>query len=81
MNGTISSPVGEFGQMGPQALIWFGIAGGAVALGLSLLYARFVRRDAQAVRSGSGFTLFAMCLILFGLGALVAGLASQRIGR
>lgn len=67
--------------MGPQALIWFGIAGGAVALALSLLFSRFVRRDPHAVRSGGGFTLFAIFLLLFGIGALVAGLASMRVGR
>jgi hypothetical protein len=67
--------------VGPQALIWFGIAGGAVALALTLLYSRFVRRDPQAIRSGGGFTLFAIFLLLFGVGALVAGLASLRVGR
>ena len=67
--------------MGAQAIIWFGIAGGATALALSLLYARFVRRDPQAVRSGGGFTLFALCLLLFGIGAVVAGYASVQAGR
>jgi hypothetical protein len=67
--------------VGPQALLWFGIAGGALILALSLLYSRFVRRDPQAIRSGGGFTLFAMFLLLFGIGALVAGLASARVGR
>lgn len=67
--------------MGPQAFIWFGIAGGSVALALSLLYARFVRRDPRAVRSGGGSTLFALCLLLFGLGAVVAGYASVQAGR
>ena len=62
--------------MGLQSMIYFGAAGGSLALALSLLYARYVRKDAQAVRSGSGFTLFAVCLLLFALGAAVAGLAS-----
>jgi hypothetical protein len=62
-------------------LIWFGIAGGAVALAVSLLYSRYVRHDPQAVRSGGGFTLFAAFLLLFAMGALVAGLASLRAGR
>lgn len=67
--------------VGPQAILWFGIAGGSLALAASLLYSRYVRKDPQAVRAGSGFTLFAMCLVLFGIGAAVAGLASARIGR
>ena len=62
-------------------MIYFGAAGGALALALSLLYARYVRRDPQAVRSGGGFTFFAVCLLLFSAGAVVAGLASARIGR
>ena len=61
-------------------MIYFGAAGGALALALSLLYARYVRKDPQAVRSGGGSTLFAMCLLLFALGAAVAGLASARAG-
>lgn len=62
--------------MNLQTMIYFGAAGGSLALALSLLYARFVRKDAQAVRSGSGFTLFAVCLLLFALGAAAAGFAS-----
>jgi hypothetical protein len=62
-------------------MIYFGAAGGSVALGLSLLYARYVRRDPQAVRSGGGFTMFAIFLLLFGLGAAVAGLISIQAGR
>jgi hypothetical protein len=62
-------------------MIYFGAAGGAVALALSLLYTRYVRRDPQAVRSGGGFTFFAFCMLLFGLGAAVAGLTSIQAGR
>ena len=43
--------------VGPQPLIYFGVAGGSLALALSLLYARYVRHDPQAVRSRGGFTL------------------------
>ena len=57
-------------------MIYFGAAGGSLALAVSLLYARYVRKEAQAVRPGSGSTLFAVCLLLFALGAAAAGLAS-----
>jgi hypothetical protein len=67
--------------VGPQALIYFGVAGGALALALSLLHARYVRRDPQAVRSRGGFTLFAVCLLLFAIGAAAAGLVSAQVGR
>jgi hypothetical protein len=62
-------------------LLWFGIAGGAAALALSLLYARFVRREAQAVRSRGGFTLFALFMLLFAVGATLAGIAAAGVGR
>ena len=67
--------------MDPQALIYFGIAGGSLALALSLLYARYVRRDPQALRSGGGFTLFAVCMLLCAIGAAAAGLVSVQGGR
>ena len=67
--------------MGPQALIYFGAAGVALAIGLSLLYARYIRRDPQAVRSRGGFTFFALCMLLFGIGAAVAGFVSVGSGR
>jgi hypothetical protein len=57
------------------------VAGGSLALALSLLHARYVRHDPQAVRSRGGFTLFAVCLLLFALGAAAAGLVSARAGR
>ena len=67
--------------MGVQALIWFGVAGGAAAIALSLLYSRYVRKEARAVRSGGGFALFALCMFLFAVGAAVVGLAAAREGR
>ena len=67
--------------MSAQALIWFGVAGGAAVTALSLLHARYVRKEAQAVRSGGGFTLFAICMLLFAAGAAVAGVASVLAGR
>ncbi len=67
--------------MNPQTLIYFGAAGGSLALALSLLYARYIRRDPQAIRSGGGFTLFAICMLLFAIGAAAAGLVSAQAGR
>ena len=67
--------------MGAQAFIWFGVAGAAVAIGLSMLHARYVRRDAQAVRSGGGFTLFALFMFACAVGAIAAGIAAARVGR
>ena len=67
--------------MGPQAFIWFGVAGGAAALGFSLLYSRYVRRDANAVRSGGGFTLFAVFMFACAAGAFAAGVVAARVGR
>ena len=67
--------------MGAQALLWFGIAGGAGAYAASLLYARYVRRAPHAVRSRGGFELFAVFMLIFAVGALVAGFASLQAGR
>jgi hypothetical protein len=50
-------------------------------MALSLLYARYVRHDPQAVRSRGGFTLFAVFLLLFAVGAAAAGLVSAQAGR
>jgi hypothetical protein len=69
------------GHMRAQALIYFGLAGGAAALGVSLLVARYVRRDPQAVRSGGAFTFFAGCMFLFALGAATAGWITVREGQ
>ncbi len=67
--------------MGTQALIWFAVAGGAAAVALSLLYARYVRKETNAVRSGGGFALFAALMLLFALFAAAAGIAAARAGR
>jgi hypothetical protein len=72
---------GVMSGVGPQALIYFGVAGGSLALALSLLYARYVRHDPQAIRSRGGFTLFAIFLLLFAVGAAAAGLVSAQAGR
>jgi hypothetical protein len=63
--------------LGAQSLIWFGIAGGSALFALSLLYSRYVKKEQRAVGSRGGFTLFAIFMIFFALGAFVAGLASS----
>lgn len=67
-------------HVGPQALIWFGIAGGAAVFAISALWRRFVKKDPQAIRSGAGFILFVVCLLLFAVGALAAGIVNIRTG-
>ena len=39
-------------------MIYFGAAGGSFALALTLLHARYIRKDAQAIHSGGGFNAF-----------------------
>lgn len=67
--------------MGAQSLVWFGIGGGAALFALSLLRQRYVTREQHAVRSRGGFTLFAILMLVFAVGAIVAGIASARAGR
>jgi len=67
--------------LGAQSLIWFGVAGGAAIFALSLLHARYVQRAPRAVQSRGGFTLFAIFMLLFAVGAAVAGIAAARAGR
>ena len=62
--------------MDAQAAVWFVIAAIAAFGGVRLLYDRFVARKATAVQSRGGTTLFAVCMIIFALGALAAGLIS-----
>lgn len=69
------------GHVRTQALIYFGLAGGAAALGVSLLIARYGRRDPQALRSGGAYTFFAACMFLFALGAAAAGWITAREGQ
>lgn len=59
------------------ALVWFGIAGGALVFALSLLHQRYVRRSPQAVQSRGSFAMFAAIMVLFAIGAAVAGIASS----
>ena len=67
--------------MGEQAIIWFVLSGAGLAVVGWLLVSRFIRKDPQTVRSGSGFYLYAACVLLFALGALAAGLFSAAAGR
>ena len=66
--------------MGVQALIWFGIAGGALWFAGTLLHARYIKRTPQATRSRGAFTLFAVFMLLFALGAAAAGYVAARAG-
>lgn len=67
--------------LGAQSLVWFAVAGGAAVFGLSLVWSRFVRRDPQAVRSGGAYALFAACMLLVAIGAVVAGVVTASPGR
>ncbi len=67
--------------MGLQTIIYFGVAGGSVALAVSLLYSRYVRREQRAVQSGGAFGIFAAFMLLFAIGAAAAGFASLGAGR
>lgn len=67
--------------MGAQALVWFVVGGGAAVLAISLLHTRYVKKEARAVQSRGGFTLFALFLLLFALGASAAGFAATQAGR
>jgi hypothetical protein len=80
--GPVERPLdGVSPGVGPQSLIYFIVAGGSLVMALSLLYARYVRHDPRAARSRGGFTLFAVCLLLFAVGAAAAGLISAQAGR
>jgi len=50
-------------------------------LAISLLHTRYVKKEARAVQSRGGFTLFALFLLLFALGASAAGFAATQAGR
>ncbi|MGI9252590.1 MAG: hypothetical protein ACR2J8_02495 [Thermomicrobiales bacterium] len=67
-------------RFGPQAVIWFGLSIAAACFAGSALWKRFVKKDPQAIRSGAGFMLFVVCLLLFAFGALIAGIVFMRTG-
>ena len=62
--------------MDAQGVVWFVIAAVAAGMALRLLYQRYISKQASAVQSRGGTTLFAICLLLFSLGAIAAGLVS-----
>jgi hypothetical protein len=51
--------------MDAQALLWFGIGGGAAWFGVSLLYQRYVKK------------MFAILMFLFAIGAVAAGIVAS----
>jgi hypothetical protein len=59
--------------MNAQSLVYFGISGGTLLLALSLLRQRYLEKDRMAVRSGGGYTMFAVLMLLFSIGAFLAG--------
>jgi hypothetical protein len=59
--------------MDAQAIVWFGIGGGAAVFALSLLYQRYVQKLPKAVNSGSSFVMFAGMMAAFAIFAIVAG--------
>jgi hypothetical protein len=59
--------------MDTQAIVWFGIGGGAAVFALSLLYQRFIQKLPKAVDSGSSFVMFAGMMTAFAIFAIVAG--------
>lgn len=63
--------------MNSQALLYFGISGGTLLLAFSLLRKRYIERDRVAVGSGGGYTMFAILMLLFAIGAFLAGYFSR----
>ncbi len=63
--------------MDGASLVWFGIGGGAAVFSISLVYQRYVKKTPQAIQSGGSFTMFAVLMMLFALGAIAAGIASS----
>jgi hypothetical protein len=57
-----------------QSLVYFGVSGGALLLAAQLLRQRYVMKDRPAVRSAGGYTMFALVMVLFAIGAFLAGL-------
>ena len=67
--------------VGAQTVIYFVVAAGSLALGVSLLVSRYVKQEQRAVQSGGAFTIFALFMLLFAVGAAVAGYVSLQAGR
>ena len=62
--------------MDAQSVVWFGISGGALIFALSLIRQRYFTKVPRAMQSRGAYTLFAILMLFFAFGALVAGLAS-----
>lgn len=62
--------------MDAQSILWFGISGGAMIFALSLIRQRYITKTPRAMQSRGSFTMFAILMLIFSFGALVAGLAS-----
>ena len=60
-----------------QALVYFGISGGTLLLAISLLRKRYITRERAAVASGGGYTMFALLMVIFAIGAFFAGYFSR----
>jgi hypothetical protein len=58
------------------AIVWFGISGGALVFAITLLFQRYVKKTPHAVQSRGSFAMFAFIMVLFAIGAAVAGIAS-----
>ncbi len=65
--------------MDTTAIVWFGIGGGAALFALSLFHQRYVKKSAQAMQSRGSFTLFAVLMTVFAIGAFLAGIASASV--
>jgi uncharacterized membrane-anchored protein len=63
-------------NMDAQGVVWFVIAAIAAGMAIRLLYQRYISKQASAVQSRGGTTLFALCLILFSIFAIAVGLVS-----
>ncbi len=75
----MSLKVGAELGMDSTSIVWFGIGGGATLFALSLLYQRYVKKTAQAMQSRGSFTLFAILMTLFAIGAILAGVAASSV--
>jgi hypothetical protein len=63
--------------MSGQALVYFGISGGTLLMAISLLRKRYIEQDRLAVTSRGGYTMFAILMLLFSIGAFFAGYFSR----
>ena len=59
--------------MDAQAIVWFVIAAVAGGAAVRLVFNQFIAKKPSALHSRGGTTLFAICLLMFALGALAAG--------